>query len=321
MIKNNNVENVVIIGGGPAGLTAALYTSRAQLSPILIEGPEPGGQLTTTTEVENFPGFSDGILGPDLINNIHKQAEKFGTRYKSGVVTKVEKQDNLITINVDNEIIKTRSIIISTGASAKLLGLESEKLLMGRGLSTCATCDGFFYRDQEIAVIGGGDSACEEAFFLTRFASKVYLIHRRDSFKASKAMQEKVFQNDKIEIVYNSIVEDFLGTDKLESIKIKNVLDDSTSELTVSGAFVAIGHTPNTELIKDLVECDENGYIITNSPSSKTNSEGIFACGDVQDTTYKQAITAAGSGCVAALDAEHYLSNIANTNTNKEKNE
>lgn len=305
---NEPFENVVIVGGGPAGLTAALYASRAQLNPIVIEGPEPGGQLTTTTEVENFPGFPDAVMGPDLINNIHKQAERFGTRFVSGNVTSVTKQEGLLTLNVDNKPLQAKSLIVSTGASARLLGVENEKELVGRGVSTCATCDGFFYRQKEVVVIGGGDSACEEALFLTKFASKVTLIHRRNELRASKVMQERVFSNEKIDIIWDTIVNKFEGKEKLEYLELESTTTQEKIQYKVDGAFVAIGHTPNTDFIKEIIATDEDGYIITQPPSSKTNVEGIFACGDVQDRTYKQAITAAGSGCIAALDVEHYLS-------------
>jgi thioredoxin reductase (NADPH) len=308
---SKKIHDVIIIGGGPAGLTAALYASRAQLNPILIEGPEPGGQLTTTTDVENFPGFPDGILGPDLVNNMHKQSEKFGTEFITGNVSSVKKEKDLITFSVNNENYATRTLILATGASARLLGLDSEKRLMGRGASTCATCDGFFYREKTVAVIGGGDSACEEALFLTKFATKVTMIHRRDELRASKVMQERVFKNDKIEIIWDTGVEDFNGEKRLESVSLVNLKTEVRSKLYVDGAFLAIGHIPNTKFLEGLIETDEDGYIETRSPSSRTNVEGIFACGDVQDKKYKQAISAAGSGCIAALDAEHYLAELA----------
>ncbi len=306
------MRDVIIIGTGPSGLTAAIYAARANLKPLIIEGYQPGGQLTTTTEVENFPGFKEGIMGPELMEEMRAQAERFGAEFISGEATKVELTDNSKVVWVDDEKHEAKTVIVSTGASANLMGLDSEKEYMGKGVSTCATCDGFFFRDKVICVVGGGDSAMEEANYLTKFASKVYLIHRREEFRASKIMVEKVKANDKVEMVLNSTVEDIYGEPFVEGIKIKNKISGETSDLKLDGVFVAIGHTPNTALFKDQLNLDENGYIITSSDKttmSHTNIEGVYACGDVQDHRYQQAITAAGSGCVAALDAEHYIEN------------
>lgn len=303
------IENLIILGSGPAGLTAAIYAARANLNPLLFAGHEVGGQLMTTTLVENFPGFENGINGPDLMNNMIKQAKKFGTRLV---------YENVIAVDFNNKIKKiisdsgkeyfAKSVIIATGASAKWLGLDSENKFKGQGVSSCATCDGAFFKDKIVAVIGGGDTAMEEALFLTRFASKVYIIHRRDSFRASKLMQDKVFKNSKIEIIWNHIVEDIQGTDKVEKLIIKNVIDNNITNLNVDGVFVAIGHEPNTKFLQGQVELDEKGYIKTfDINQTHTSTEGVFVAGDAFDFTYRQAITAAGSGCKAALEAEKYL--------------
>jgi len=304
-------RNVVIIGSGPAGLTAALYSARANLKPLLIEGLEAGGQLMMTTMVENFPGFRDGIMGPDLMADMRAQAERFGTEIIQGNVTSVDLQDRPFRISVGDGLFYAESLIISTGASARLLGLPSERALLGHGVSTCATCDGFFFKGKPIAVVGGGDSALEEAIFLTKFASKVTLVHRRDRLRGSKIMQEKAFSNSKIEFAWNSEVAEVLDTSKgvVTAIKLRDTRDESLSELPVEGMFVAIGHTPNTSLFTGQLEMDDNGYLIT-SHGTRTNVPGVFACGDVQDHVYRQAITAAGTGCMAAIDAEHFLDQV-----------
>jgi thioredoxin reductase (NADPH) len=304
-------RSVIIIGSGPAGLTAALYTARANLQPLLIEGIEAGGQLMLTTEVENFPGFRDGILGPDLMGEMRAQAERFGTEIIQGNVASVELCASPIVVKTTEAEYATRSLIIATGASARLLGLPAERALMGHGVSTCATCDGYFFRGQEIAVVGGGDSAMEEAVFLTRFASKVTLVHRRDTLRASKIMQDKARANPKIAWMLNHEVDEIHDTGKGEvtSMVLRSNADGAKTEIPVHGVFVAIGHTPNTALFRGQIELDQNGYIVTHD-GAKTSVDGVFACGDVQDHIYRQAITAAGSGCMAAIDAEHYLEKI-----------
>jgi thioredoxin reductase (NADPH) len=304
-------RNVVIIGSGPAGLTAALYAARANLKPLLIEGLEAGGQLMLTTMVENFPGFRDGIMGPELMADMRAQAERFGTEIVQGNVSKIELNRCPIKIEVSDQIVYSESLIIATGASARLLGLDSERSLLGHGVSTCATCDGFFFRGKPIAVVGGGDSAMEEAIFLTKFASKVTVVHRRDTLRASKIMQEKAFANPKIEFAWNSDVEEILDVSKgvVTAIALKDILTGVRTELPVEGVFIAIGHTPNTGLFKGQLELDANGYIVTHH-GTRTSIPGIFACGDVQDHVYRQAITAAGTGCMAAIDAERYLDRV-----------
>ena len=305
---SNTIENVVILGTGPAGLTAAIYTARANLKPLCVEGTQPGGQLTITTEVENFPGFPHGIQGPELMDNTRKQAERFGTRFIQGDVQKVDVTQKPITLTLaDGSEVKTRTLIIATGASAKLLGLPAEKKLMGKGVSACATCDGFFFRNQDIAVVGGGDTAMEEANFLTRFAKTVTLIHRRDTFRASKVMQDRVLANPKVKVIYDTAVEDIMGENEVLGLKLKNLKTGATSELPVTGFFVAIGHQPNTGLFKGQLDMNETGYLNVQSGSTKTKVPGVFASGDVADHYYRQAITAAGTGCMAAIDAERYL--------------
>jgi thioredoxin reductase (NADPH) len=304
-------RNVVIIGSGPAGLTAALYTARANLQPLVIEGIEAGGQLMLTTAVDNYPGYRDGIMGPDLMAEMRAQSEKFGAEIIQGNVTKVDLCTHPFVVETSETTYKSRSIIIATGASARLLGLPGERALMGHGVSTCATCDGYFFRGHEIAVVGGGDSAMEEAVFLTRFATKVTLVHRRDTLRASKIMQDKARSNSKIAWALDSEVEEIRdsGRGEVTSMVLRNNKTAVLTEVPVSGVFVAIGHTPNTSLFRGQLEMDANGYIITHD-GSKTSLAGVYACGDVQDHVYRQAITAAGSGCMAAIDAEHFLDNI-----------
>ncbi|MEI7886103.1 MAG: thioredoxin-disulfide reductase [Actinomycetes bacterium] len=311
------VRKVVIIGSGPAGLTAAIYTSRANLEPLLIEGEpsstsdQPGGQLMLTTEVENFPGFPDGILGPDLMANFREQAVRFGTEILTSKVSKVDLTERPFKVWIGDSTAKptflAQSIIVSTGAQSLMLGLEAEQRLLGHGLSTCATCDGFFFRDQEIAVIGGGDSAVEEAMFLTRFASSVTIIHRRDELRASKIMRDRAHANPKIKFLWNTVVEDILGEHSVEGLALRNLLTNEQSQIGFTGVFVAIGHRPSTDLFRGQLNLKDNGYLVTVGGSSKTNIEGVFAAGDVQDDYYRQAITAAGSGCAAAIDTERFL--------------
>ncbi len=303
-------RDVIIIGSGPAGLTAAIYAARANLKPLVIEGYGAGGQLMITTEVENFPGFREGITGPDLIAELRAQAEKFGTEFLTADVTKVELSGDRKIVWEDENGYEAKAVIISTGATANLLGLESETRLMGRGVSACATCDGFFFKDKVVCVIGGGDSAMEEGTFLTKFAKKVYIIHRRDEFRASKIMVEKAEKNPKVEFVLNAVPEEMLGEERVTGIRVKDTKTGEKRDIDLDGIFVAIGHTPSTKLFKDQVDMDKKGYIITSQDKNKmtyTNIPGVFACGDVQDSSYRQAITAAGSGCQAALDCERYL--------------
>ncbi len=301
------MHNVVIIGSGPAGLTAAIYTARANLSPYMLEGSQAGGQLTLTTDVENFPGFPNGIMGPQLIQNMRAQAERFGTAFEAADVTKVDLSQRPFTITINDErTIQAKSVIISTGASANLLGLPSESRLLGHGVSTCATCDGFFFRGQPIAVIGGGDSALEEATFLTKFASHVTVIHRRDKLRASKIMQDKAMKNDKLSFHWNAVPEEILGDEVVSGIRLRDTVTGQTDVLECKGVFVAIGHTPNTQIFKGQIDTDAHGYIQT-THGTATNVPGVFAAGDVQDSHYRQAITAAGTGCMAALDAERFL--------------
>ncbi len=305
------MEHVIIIGAGCAGYTAAIYTARANLTPLLLTGTQPGGQLTTTTEVENFPGFPGGIMGPELMMSMQQQAEKFGTRVAWASVESIERQaDGSFKLNCGSETYETKTLIVATGAAPRHLGLPNEKSLIGHGLTSCATCDGAFYRDVPVAVIGGGDSACEEASFLTRFASKVYLIHRRDELRASKIMADRALANPKIEPVWNSTVAEYLTDDagEMRAAKLKNLITGEESELEVKCVFVAIGHVPNSGFLGDLVDKDENGYILQNPGRTATKTPGLFAAGDVADHYYRQAITAAGQGCAAALEAERYLS-------------
>ena len=309
----SDVRDVIIIGSGPAGLTAAIYTARANLSPLVLEGEpsstsdQPGGQLMLTTEVENFPGFPGGVQGPELMEDFRKQAERFGAELVLEKATSVDFDVRPFEVRVHGTVHRARTVIVATGARALMLGLDAEARLIGHGLSTCATCDGFFFRSQQIAVVGGGDSALEEALFLTRFADKVFLVHRRDSLRASKIMQDRAFANPKIEFVWNTVVDDLVGDTSLEGIDVTDIVTGESRRLDVTGLFVAIGHRPNTDLFADLLDRDENGYLVTQPGSTATNVDGVFACGDVQDHIYRQAVTAAGSGCMAAIDAERWL--------------
>ncbi|HMS82692.1 MAG TPA: thioredoxin-disulfide reductase [Nitrospira sp.] len=301
------MRNVVIIGSGPAGLTAAIYTARASLSPLLIEGWQSGGQLTTTTDVENYPGFAKGIMGPELMKEMRSQAERFGSEFLTGDVSAVDFTKRPFSITVDSEhTIQSKTVIIATGASAVPIGLPNEKRLTGHGVSTCATCDGFFFRGKELVVVGGGDSAIEEATFLTKFATKVSIVHRRDKLRASKIMQQRAMNNEKIAFVWNTVVEDILGGEVVTGVRLKNSVTGKATELPCAGVFIAIGHRPNTPLFTGQLDMDEKGYIRTHHGTA-TSTPGVFAAGDVQDSHYRQAITAAGTGCMAAIDAERFL--------------
>ena len=306
-------HHVLIVGSGPAGLTAAIYAARASLAPLVIEGEpsstsdQPGGQLMLTTEVENFPGFPEGIMGPELMMRCREQAMRFGAQFLTEKVTKVDFSQRPFRVWVRDTQYTADSIIVSTGAQSLMLGLEEEKRLIGHGLSTCATCDGFFFRNQHIAVVGGGDSALEEAQFLTKFASKVTLIHRRDTLRASKIMQDRAIANEKIEFLWNAQVTKVLGQENVEGVEVTDTVNGAVSTLPVTGIFVAIGHRPNTDLFKGVLDMADSGYLTTQPGSTYTNIPGVFACGDVQDHTYRQAITAAGSGCMAAIDCERWL--------------
>lgn len=315
---SDDPRDIIIIGSGPAGLTAAIYSARANLRPLVIEGhpsstsDQPGGQLMLTTDVENYPGFVDGIMGPDLMGRLRAQAERFGAEYVTSKVSRCDLSSRPFRVwapdpsTGEEQEHTAKAIIVSTGARSLMLGIESERRLMGYGVSTCATCDGFFFRGHDIAVVGGGDSALEEATFLTKFADTVTVIHRRKELRASKIMQDRAFKNPKVKFLWDSIVTDVVGNNKVDGVVVRNVVTDEVTELAVTGLFVAIGHVPNTDLFKGQLDMDENGYLITND-GSKTNVEGVFACGDVQDHVYRQAITAAGSGCMAAIDSERWL--------------
>jgi thioredoxin reductase (NADPH) len=300
-------EKVLIIGSGPAGLTAAIYAARADLAPLMIEGMERGGQLMLTTDVENYPGFPEGIMGPELMDGMRKQAERFGTRIVSSDVRKVDLSERPFKVWVGDELHESETLIVSTGASARWLGIPGESRLRGYGVSACATCDGFFFRDREIAIVGGGDSAMEEAIFLTKFASKVTILHRRDEFRASKIMAQRAIDHPKIEVLWNTTIKEVLGDDLVTGLRVRNVLTEEESVLPVEGFFLAIGHDPNTKIFQDQLDLDSAGYVSTEGGSTRTSVEGVFAAGDVVDHYYQQAVTAAGMGCQAAIDVEHWL--------------
>ncbi|MDG5767063.1 thioredoxin-disulfide reductase [Balneolales bacterium ANBcel1] len=300
---------VVIVGSGPAGLTAALYAARADLKPLVLEGPEPGGQLTTTTDVENFPGYPEGVMGPKMMDDFRQQASRFGADCRWGTVSSIDFEKRPFRVTIDEKTdVFAKALIVSTGASARWLGLDSEQRLRGHGVSACATCDGAFFRNQHVVIVGGGDTAMEEAQFLTKFASKVTLLHRRDELRASKIMQKRTLSNPKVEVMWNTVLDEVMGDKVVEGVKVKNVNTGEVSVLEdVTGVFLAIGHKPNTDLFKGVLDMDETGYIQTRPKSTYTNVPGIFACGDAQDKDYRQAVTAAGTGCMAAIDAERWL--------------
>lgn len=311
MSQETEKVRVLIVGSGPAGYTAAIYAARAGLSPVLYTGAQPGGQLTITNDVENYPGYPDGVMGPQMMEDFKKQAERFGTVVNYGLVTQVDFGNRPYKVTIDDKKeVLTDALIIATGASAKWLGIESETRLNGLGVSACAVCDGFFFRGQDVAIVGGGDTACEEASYLSNICNKVYMIVRRDELRASQIMQKRVMSNPKIEILWNHETLEVLGGEEVQGVKLINNLTDKEKELEVSGFFVAIGHQPNTEIFRNHLDMDDNGYILTIPGSTRTNLAGVFACGDAQDHIYRQAVTAAGTGCMAALDAERYLAEM-----------
>jgi thioredoxin reductase (NADPH) len=305
------VRNVIILGSGPAGLTAAIYAARADLKPLVLEGVQPGGQLTITTDVENYPGFDQPIMGPELMEVMKRQAARFGTEFEFASVDRAEVNGPIKVLHAGDKTYRCRALIVSTGATARWLGLPGEERLKGHGVSACATCDGFFFKGQVIVVVGGGDTALEEATYLTKFGSKVYVVHRRDELRASKAMQDRAFKNPKIEFIWNSTVVDVMGNGKVAGVRLKDTVTGKERTLDCGGLFVAIGHTPNTDLFKGMLDMDENGYLQVEPGSSRTNVAGVFAAGDVADHVYRQAVTAAGMGCMAALDAERFLAGHA----------
>ena len=303
-----SIENILILGTGPAGLTAAIYAARANLAPLVVEGEQPGGQLTITTEVENFPGFAEGVLGPELMTSFRKQAERFGARFEVGNVTHADLSKRPFTLTTaDGRTLQAKTLIVATGASAKWLGIPSEKPFMGKGVSSCATCDGFFFRNLDIAVVGGGDTAMEEATFLTRFAKTVTVIHRRDTLRASKIMQDKAMKNPKIKFIWDSEITEVFGDQGVTGVNLRNLKTQEQSQLAVQGVFVAIGHEPNTKLFRGQLDCDPTGYLLPEAGTTRMNIPGVFAAGDVADSHYRQAVTAAGTGCMAAIDAERFL--------------
>ena len=307
----NDIRNVVVIGSGPAGFTAALYTARADLEPLVLKGLEAGGQLMLTTDVENYPGFADGIMGPELMDQMEKQAQRFGAEILAVHVTEVDLSSRPFLVKAGDQVWRARTVIVATGATARWLGIPGEEKLRGRGVSACATCDGFFFRDRELLVVGGGDTAMEEATFLTKFASKVTIVHRRDAFRASKVMQDRVFANDKIEVLWNTVLDEIVGDDAVTGAVARDVETNETRTIAADGVFMAIGHDPTTTLFRDQLPVDENGYLIVQEPSTATDVPGVFAAGDVTDHTYRQAVTAAGQGCKAAIDAERFLTEDA----------
>ena len=306
-MSDQSVRELIIVGGGPAGYTAALYAARADLEPLVIEGFQWGGQLMITSDVENYPGYADGVKGPEMMADFRRQAERFGAEFVTDDVTKVDFSQQPLRVWVGSDEYQARAVVVATGASARWLGIESEEQHKGRGVSACATCDAAFFRDKDVYVVGGGDSAFEEALFLTKFASRVHLVHRRDEFRASKIMVDRAEQNDKLDFVRSAVVDEIVGDAKVEALRLRSTLDDKTWEVPADGLFVAIGHDPNTSLFVDQLDHDENGYLVTRPGSTETNIPGVFAVGDVQDHVYRQAVTAAGSGCMGALDAERFL--------------